>query len=307
MSRIARTSLRRNRVRTRRPARELVLAVSIGLLTSFVGGAVAPAWAEPDQSNQLEFGGLTRTYTVHVPAGVTHPIGLVVALHGLGGTGRVQQAATHYDSVADEHGFAVVYPDGVDRSWADGRGSTEADAHAVDDVGFITALVGKLAHKYRVDSGHVFATGMSNGAFMANRLACDRADLFSAVAPVSGTLGANVRCTPSRPVAVLAVHGTADRVIPFNGGRVVGKAGQATVLAAPAMAARWRSLDDCAGIPAESTVRDNEVHRFASSSCGAGTAVVFMQIDGGGHTWPDGATGFDASEASARFFATHAR
>jgi polyhydroxybutyrate depolymerase len=89
------------------------------------------------------------------------------------------------------------------------------------------------------------------------------------------------------------------------------------------MAARWHDLDACQGPPAEDTLPgtgdDTGVHRFTSASCAAGTAVVFMQVDGGGHTWPGGIQylpkaligptthAFDASEASAQFFAGHSR
>ena len=81
---------------------------------------------------------------MHVPAGVEHPSGLVINLHGAGATGQDQAALTHYDSVADAHGFVVAYPDGIDFSWADGRGASVPDRQGVDDVGFIAALVGKL-------------------------------------------------------------------------------------------------------------------------------------------------------------------
>jgi polyhydroxybutyrate depolymerase len=313
---------RRNRVHARWWWPLLVLlTVAPTVLTGWAGGGLPPAWADANQSAQLQFGGLTRTYTVHTPAGVSHPAGLVVNLHGVGGTGRGQEAVTHYDAVADAHGFVVVYPDGIDNSWADGRGATEADAKGVDDVGFITALVGQLVDQYGIDPGHVFATGMSDGAFMTNRLACDRADVFAAIAPVSGTLGATVPCAPSRPVAVLETHGTADAVIPFDGGLVVGKAGPSTVLAAGAMAARWRGVDGCPGAPAENTLpgvgTGANVHRFATGPCADGTDVVFIQIDGAGHAWPGGTYPnaairpgvhpFDVSEASAEFFASHPR
>lgn len=194
----------------------------------------------------------------------------------------------------------------MDNSWADGRGATVADQQRVDDVGFITTLVAQLTRQYGVDPGHVFATGMSDGAFMTNRLGCERADVFAAIAPVSGTLGVNVACNPSRPVAVLETHGTADKVVPFDGGLVVGRAGPSAVLAAPAMIAKWRTLDGCKDPATEETLpgapNGNKIHRFTSGQCAGATAVVFNQIDGGGHTWPG-----EASAASAQFFATHAR
>ncbi|MDT5183928.1 MAG: polyhydroxybutyrate depolymerase, partial [Mycobacterium sp.] len=117
-------------------------------------------------------------------------------LHGAGAIGAGWEWETNYDAVADAHGFIVVYPDGIDFSWADGRGASVPDRQGVDDVGFITGLVAKLVSDFGVDPGHVFATGMSAGAFMVNRLACERADVFAAIAPVAGTLGVNVGCAP---------------------------------------------------------------------------------------------------------------
>jgi polyhydroxybutyrate depolymerase len=266
---------------------------------------------------------LARTYSVHLPAGVDRPSGLVINLHAAGATGQDQAALTHYDSIADAHGFVVAYPDGIDLSWADGRGASEPDRQGVDDVGFIAALVGKLVADFGIDRGRVFATGMSAGAFMTNRLACERADLFAAVAPVAGTLGANVACNPSRPVAVMEIHGTADPIVPYDGGTMTGRGGVSNILAAPAMVERWRQVDGCQDVPMEDVLSDTgdgtQTHRSMSSRCSGGTAVVFMRIDGGGHTWP-GAPGFpsdqlvgstsrsfDASEASWQFFDAHAR
>lgn len=143
----------------------------------------------------FQFGGLTRSYRLHVPP--AEPSGLVISLHGGGGTGAGQEALTDFDAVADAADLLVVYPDGYDKSWADGRGASPADRRHLDDVGFLVALAAKLVHDFDIAPGHVFATGMSNGGFMSNRLACDRADIFAAVAPVAGTLGVGVTCNPS--------------------------------------------------------------------------------------------------------------
>jgi polyhydroxybutyrate depolymerase len=299
-----------------------IAAVLICVVACLLPGA-ATASASPFRSAQIDFGGLVRTFELHVPAGVDHPLGLVVNLHAAGATGRDQAALTHYDSVADAHGFVAVHPDGIDFSWADGRGASLPDRHGIDDVGFIAALVGKLVAEYGIDPGRVFVTGLSAGAFMANRLACDRADLFAAIAPVSGTLGTNVGCSPSRPVSVLATHGTADPVVPYEGGTMTGRGGTSDVLAAPAMVQRWQQIDRCQNTPSQDSLPNNSdgtgTQRLTYSPCAAGTAVEFMRIDGGGHTWPGApeilpveAVGsathaFDASEASWQFFNAHGR
>jgi polyhydroxybutyrate depolymerase len=279
--------------------------------------------APGDIGGQMQFGGLTRTYLVHPPAGGVHPAALVVALHGSGGTGAGEQRLTHYDDVADANDFVVVYPDGMDRGWADGFDATRSARAGVDDEGFLTALANSLVAQYGIDPGHVFATGMSNGGFMANRLGCDRADVFAAIAPVAGTLDTDVPCQPSRPVSVMAVHGTDDPIVPFNGGAMRASAGIRQVVSAPDMAQRWRQLDGCPGVPTPSvlpdTVMNDQAERFDSPGCGQGTEVVFYQVDGAGHTWPGGlqylpktivgttSQAFDASQAGWQFFATHGR
>ncbi|MBN3508460.1 polyhydroxybutyrate depolymerase [Mycobacterium sp. 88mf] len=281
----------------------------------------APASAVPVPSAQIDYGGTMRTYRLHLPAGGP-PSGLVVNLHAAGATGADQAALTHYDAVADAYGFAVVYPDGIDYSWADGRGASVPDRQGVDDVGFIATLVDRLVAENGIPRGRVYATGLSAGGFMANRLACDRADLFAAIAPVAGTLGTNVGCNPSRPVSVLATYGTADPVVPFDGGPMTGRGGGSTVVSGPAMVDRWRQINGCPAPSDEalpSTGDGTETHRIASDGCAAGTSVVFMRVDGGGHTWPGvpeilpvqsvgaASRAFDASDASAQFFASHGR
>src|ERR1700756_1347735 len=242
-----------------------LLSASV-LAVCLVGcGARHVSAASPrDLAGTFRSGGMDRTYTLHVPPG--DPVGLVLNLHGGGGTGTGQQNLTDFDTVADAHNLLVAYPDGYDKSWADGRGASPADRHHIDDVGFLVALAGKLQGDYKIPPGHVFATGMSNGGFMTNRLACDRADVFAAVAPVAGTLGAAVSCNPSRPVSVLAAHGTADPLVPFNGGDVRGRGGVSHSISANAMVGKWRTAIGCQGDPSVQEMPNvgdgTVVHRF---------------------------------------------
>lgn len=274
-----------------------------------------------DASGTFRSGGMDRTYTLHVPPG--DPVGLVLSLHGGGGTGIGQRGLTDFDRVADIHNLLVVYPDGYDKSWADGRGASPADRHHVDDVGFLVGLAGKLQNDFNIAPGHIFVTGMSNGGFMTNRLACNRADVFAAIAPVAGTLGEGVACNPSQPVSVWIAHGTADPLVPFKGGKVRGRGGTSHAVSAKTMVDKWRSVDGCQGAPSVQELPNagdgTVVRRFDSPGCAASTEVVFYQIDSGGHTWPGGrqylpktvigptSRALDGSEAIAEFFLGHAR
>ncbi|WP_326547489.1 PHB depolymerase family esterase [Mycolicibacterium sp. ND9-15] len=269
------------------------------------GGARASAFPGGDAAGALTIGGLNRTYHVHAPHGLDRPAGLVLNLHGAGMTGPAQAGATNYNAIADQYGFVVAYPDGVDMSWADGRGASIPDRQGVDDVGFLVALADRLRQEYGIDPGHVFAIGTSAGGFMASRLACERADVFAAVAPVAGSLAAGLPCAPSQPVSVLAVNGTADPVVPIGGGRMMGRGGPSDIVAPAAMAQRWRDINGC---PPPVDEVQGSVHRLVATGCAGGSEVVFVQIDGGGHVWPGGMFApFDTSQSSGQFFATHGR
>lgn len=292
--------------------RTTALWAALLLLGGLVGLSAPPSHA--DVPAVLNFGGLDRTYLVHVPPGP--PAGLVINLHGAGQNGAQQAGLTGYDGVADGYGFVVAYPDGIDASWADGRGASVPDRQGIDDVGFLAALIDKLSRDYAVPPGRVFVTGMSAGAFMATRLACDRADLISAIAPVAGTLGSGVGCAPSRPVSVMQIAGTADPVVPFGGGPMVGRGGPSDILSAPALVERWREINGCPG-PLIGNVSNGAAQFFAAGGCAGNTAVVLVRLDGAGHTWPAGRfalpeaivgpTSFavDGSQATAQFFAAH--
>src|SRR6267143_2117180 len=133
--------------------------------------------------------GRERTFEVHVPPGYKGEQAgpLVVALHGRGGTGHRIVGLTHFDDVADAHGFLVAYPDGLNASWADGRGATPSDTDGIDDIKFLSELIRKLIRDYKIDSWRVFVTGISNGGFMSQRVACELSSQVAAVGVVAAT------------------------------------------------------------------------------------------------------------------------
>jgi polyhydroxybutyrate depolymerase len=273
---------------------------------------------------QLHFGRLSRTYRLHVPDSLRpgEPAPLVLVLHGGGGAGATMARLTHMDRVADENGFIAAYPDGIMGRWADGRGTTPPDRMGVDDLGFLCALVDEVAHRHTVNPARVYATGISNGAFMAERLACDASERFAAVAAVAGPIpeALAARCRPSEPVSFLLIHGTDDPVAPYEGGMLHGPFG-ALALSAKATAETWARASGCSRKPKEETIaeaEDGTTARRRSYSGGRGGAeVVLVTVEGGGHAWPGGiqylpirmigrtSKAFDASELIWEFFQAH--
>jgi polyhydroxybutyrate depolymerase len=238
-----------------------------------------------------------RTARLFVPSGYDPavPAALVVVLHGGGGTAERMANISRFDDEAERRGFLVVYPNGVlgnnAQNWNDGRstpGYYPADNN-IDDVGFIAAMLDRLALEFSVDPARIYATGISNGGFMAYRLACDLADRFAAVAPVAATITAPT-CAPSAPVSVLHLHGTADRYVPFEGGVGVTRTPGYRLMPVRDAIDFWRRHNGCASGPdvTEVGTAEEPVTRETWQNCDGAIEVTLYTIQDGGHTWPGG-------------------
>ncbi|HEY3804019.1 MAG TPA: PHB depolymerase family esterase [Kofleriaceae bacterium] len=266
-----------------------------------LGCAAPDATARPSRQadapvageRSLDVGGTHRTYALHVPANAHDRMPLVIVLHGGFGNGRQSERKDGFDAVADREGFAVAYPDGLERHWNDGR--IDNGATAVDDVAFVRTLIDELVAHDKIDPARVFVTGMSNGGMMTYRLGCELADKIAAIAPVSGPLAASLAttCRPARPLPVLAMHGTDDPIVPYGGGeiRLRNLNARGEVMSAEAAAELFARADGCTGAPARTREPDRDpsdgtsVDRIAYT-CPAGIRVELLAIAGGGHTWP---------------------
>ena len=174
----------------------------------------------------------------------------MINLHGAGATGGTPPL-TNYNAVADQHGFAVVYPDGIDLSWADGRGASVPDRQGVDDVGFLVALADRLTHDYGIAPGRVRDGSVGGGLQAPTGLRASEPTSSLQSRPLPGRWARRRGCAPSRPVSVFATHGASDPVVPYNGGPMVGRGGPSDIVAPPAMAGRRRDLDHCPPRPSK--------------------------------------------------------
>jgi polyhydroxybutyrate depolymerase len=266
----------------------------------------------------IEVDGLTRTYRVVVPPSYdrVRPVPLVLIFHGRLGTGKIMERMTGFSGLADRHGFIAVYPDGVDRTWNAGHGTGSAERREVDDVAFVSRLIDELETQFRIDRRRVFATGISNGGVFVHRLACALSGKVAAVAAVAGPLATQVAkdCRPRRPVPVLLIHGTADRLIPWEGGETKGKG---RVESVEETARFWAAIDGCPPTPEVEAVGDDVTRTSYLSPDPRRPQVVLYRVEAGGHTWPGGVElvarrlvgetnrTLDASEVIWSFFAEH--
>ncbi|MEP6899781.1 MAG: PHB depolymerase family esterase [Rhodanobacter sp.] len=200
---------------------------------------------------------------------------------------------TGLDRVADRSDFIVVYPEGIDQSWAAGVDSS-ADKAGVDDVAFTSLLLDRLQAQYSIDPRRVVLTGFSNGAHLVQLLGCRLASRVTAIVPVSGTPASSLMagCHPSRPLSVIEFHGTSDPIDPFEGGRIHVPGG-GEVMPVPATMDDWAAANHCNATGRDAAVGapDDgiEVTRRDYPDCGGGVRVTLYEVTGGGHTWPGGA------------------
>ena len=230
----------------------------------------------------------------------TTPLPLVIDYHGLAEGAEIHATFSQFGAYAAEHGFVVAQPNGTGEpvGWNVG-----IDPASNPDLVFTEDLLDQLEADLCIDTSRVYATGLSNGAWMSSAVACAMADRFTAVAPVAGIMRPDA-CDPSRPVPVLSFHGTADPILLFNGGvgdRLANSLGSAPGSGTtepeaalppadvdgpgyPANAQAWAKGNGCTGDPVDSEVTPTISER--TWDCPADAPVEFLVVDGGGHSWP---------------------
>lgn len=253
-----------------------------------------------DYRYTIRHGELDRHYRVHVPKSfdAAKPQALIVALHGGGGSMDHQADDANYGLIglSEREGVVLVFPNGFSRlrrgtlaTWNAGTCCGTARDRAVDDVGFIRQVVANLQQQMAVDRHRIFATGMSNGAMMAYRLACEASDVFSAIAAVAGTDNTR-QCAPARPVRVLHIHARNDPMVPFDGGYGSNtrlRAATGEFASVPDTVARWARHDACAA-PPQQVLAAPGAHCEAWPSCAGGAQLELCVTETGGHSWPGG-------------------
>lgn len=206
----------------------VVLTVALFGYFAYAPAPVVPSLSGTLTKGTIEIGGLKRTYRTYVPRGLPRGAPLVVVMHGSGENGARMRIETGYgfDRLADNRGFAVVYPNAYEGYWdaCSMVGALDTKGPKVDDIGFLTGMVDKLVTEIGIDPARVFAAGGSRGGSMALCLALEAPRRFRAVAAVSANVPApeNFKCRPVEQgtSSIMIMNGTKDPIVPFDGGEV---------------------------------------------------------------------------------------
>jgi polyhydroxybutyrate depolymerase len=284
----------------------VILSVACGLLLAGCGEQRPGAMPSPepkraagsDHRLTLDVGGKQRAYLLHAPPGHSgdRPVPLVIAMHFYPGSAAALQAMIGMDAKADQHGFLVAYPEGVN-----GGFNALICCGAEDDVAFLKALTDHLITARRVDADRVYLAGISNGGDMSFRAAVEAAGVFAAIGVVSGGLsGAPAAApdfVPKSPVSVVTIIGARDSYFDaFQTGL-----------------RNWQERLRC--VPKSAPPGGAATVRRSSARCADGSDVEVYVVTDMGHSWPGAASGqlaapdapLVATDIVWDFFAAHPR
>lgn len=285
---------------------------TILLLVFLIGGAASTS-AQTTITGSFLHNGIVRDYRLYIPAiyNPANPVPLVFNLHGYTSDNLQQELYGDFRAIADTANFLVVHPNGTldlqgNRFW------NTFGVSAVDDLGFLSALLDTISTQYSIDADRVYSTGMSNGGFMSYDLACFRSERFAAIASVTGSmlLSRFTSCAATHPTPVMQIHGTADGTVNYNGG--------SGIAGIEELVNYWVQFNSCSPtaaftpVPDVNTTDGCTAEHYVYTGGDAGSTVEFFKILGGGHTWPGavfqiGVTNqdFSASKEIWRFFSQY--
>jgi polyhydroxybutyrate depolymerase len=274
-------------LRTRRWKWPLRIFVALALVTALL--AVAACREIYRSNGEVLSSGRKRSYLLHVPKTYqpNRPTALVICLHGFSEWPAHVMRLSHWNQLADEDGFLVVYPRGsrFPLRWNCG-GRFSQQEQAQQDVQFISDLIDQLKKEYNLDETRIYANGLSNGGGMSFLLAGQLSGRIAAIGSVGGAYALPwADYHPKRPVAAIIFHGTADPIVPYHG-KTWGTSG----FSLPdipqwveTLAARNGCQTNSVPLPANSSVSGIYYPGDPNHA-----DVVFYTVAEGGHTWPGG-------------------
>ena len=268
----------------RRKKSSIILISILTLLgtTAFIG------WKLVNRSNgRLTSSGEQREYLLYVPStyNPSEPVPLVLSIHGFTQSPTIQEYVSQWNSLADQYGFIVVYPSGLNfpKLWR--VAETDLDPTAVEkEVRFFSDLLDKLSLDYTIDAERIYVNGLSNGGGMALRLACDMPDRVAAIGSVAGAYTIDLTACDGG-VPGIFFHGKADLIVPIEGGPM-----RNLPINLPNVFVfinDYAILNGCELVEQPISTSDN-VSLFGYDGCDRGSEVDFYMITDGGHTWPGG-------------------
>ncbi len=271
-------------------------------LLSIVTASFSAAQAQTWQHDTFEFGGVDRVFKTYHANANQQDMAVVLMLHGLGGTMN-DVDMTNLSAIAVSGNLLLVSPEALEythpiigslgAAWNSGikvtgtpLGDVELNPN-VNDVGFLTALIDSIKANFNVDDSRIYIAGFSNGAFMTQRMLCEKPELFRAAVSHSGTKALQLtQCNTNIKVPVAHFHGTEDEVVDLDGTfYMMGMSAQVGV-SADSLVNLWKGINNAPTLASTTTIGDpNATHYMTHYVYSGDKRVEFFRITNGTHQW----------------------
>ena len=261
----------------------------------------------------FKFDGLDRSYILHKPKNFDKNSPLVFMLHGFGSSSMNIMSYSQMNLIADQNGFMVCYPQGSRLETGQSHWNANLDMSSVNDIGFLSSLAKLIQKNYDVNPENTFVSGMSNGGFMSYTLACEKPDVFRAIASITGTMSGRdwQNCKPSFNIPIMQISGTEDKIVPWDGtmSTAYGWGGAPHIVKVIDF---WAEKNGCnvdkkINFPDLDRSDKSTVSLVKKKGGPKNNEVWFYTVNGGGHDWPGswGNRDVSATEEIWKFFNHH--
>jgi len=248
--------------------------------------------------DSIRSGGRDRSFILVVPESRKRGerVPTVIALHGALMSGKSMSRIFGMDELTDEGRFAVVYPNGVNRRWNDGR---RPHRESRDDMLFIRKLARFLVEQGLADPKRLYLAGVSSGGMLTYRIACQTSGIFAAYAAIIANIPVDVAdsCRNRDGAPMLIINSTDDPIMHWEGGQIGRIVQRGEVLSTPETVEFWRRRNRCSKTFSMKPLPDRnpgdgstvEAQQFAE--CRTNAPVVLLAVEGGGHLPPGAKVG----------------
>jgi len=299
-------------------------------IVMIVGSCTSPPPEIPPGPKQVQIAhdNHIRNVTYHIPKKLKRrKRSLIICLHPADETpesfARITRRSFH--RLSEQNNFILSYPEALNKNWNDAREDSISLSHYddVDDVGFIEKVVEFAIDSFRVDPKQIFAVGLSEGGLMTYRLACEIPRKFKGFGTVAASMSLDqlVECRADTSISLIAINGTRDPVLPYQGGQImIDEQAQGSVLPVEDAIDFWVKECGCnekfvlKDMANRDTFDETRSEKLTFEDCKDDRSIVLLRVNNGGHTWPGGrqyegqknigktAKDFDASFEIWKFF-----